>query len=195
VDRQSSVGTAPKKRADAERNRSQLMTAAKAAFTEIGPEVSLEEIARRAGVGIGTLYRHFPTRDAIVEAVYRRDVQQLGQAANRLLEETGPTQALRAWMRLFVEYIAAKTLIAPALNALTTKSELFAASGEQITGAVKLLVARATQAGEIQPDLDPMDLLYALVGLANSSKDTGWEARAMRLIDLLIAGIRRDNAR
>ena len=92
-------GAARKPRADAQRNRDGLLEAAKAAFAEVGPEASLDEIARRARVGIGTLYRHFPTRDAIVEAVYRREVQQLADAAPRLVEALPPAEALRAWMR------------------------------------------------------------------------------------------------
>jgi AcrR family transcriptional regulator len=192
VDQNAGAGGERKPRADAERNRTLLMEAAKSAFTEIGPEVSLDEIARRAGVGIGTLYRHFPTRDAIVQAVYQRQVQLLAAASGRLLENGAPMEALRAWMRLFVEYIATKQIISPALNALAGKSELFAASGALITGAMKLLVDRATAAGEIQPNVDPMDLIYALVGLSNVTSDSGWEDRAMRLIDVLIAGIRRD---
>lgn len=186
---------ARKQRADAERNRNLLMEAAKRAFTEIGPEVSLDEIARRAGLGIGTLYRHFPTRDALLQAVYRREVQQLAAAAAQLSESQAPVAALKAWMRLFVEYIATKRIISPALNALAGKSELFAASGELITGALKLLVDRAVAAGEIQLDVDPLDLLYALVGFANANSNPGWEERARRLIDVLIAGIRRDTAR
>jgi AcrR family transcriptional regulator len=105
-------------RADAVRNRERLMEAAKQAFTEDGPEVSLESIARRAGVGIGTLYRHFPTRDAMVEAVYRHGVAQLTDAANTLLQSHPPGEALDAWLRLFVDYMAAKRVIAPALGAL-----------------------------------------------------------------------------
>ena len=107
-----------KPRADAQRNRDGLLEAAKAAFAEVGPEASLEEIARRADVGIGTLYRHFPTRDAIVEAVYRREVQHLADAAPRLADSLPPAEALRAWMRVFIDYIAAKKVIAPALKSL-----------------------------------------------------------------------------
>jgi AcrR family transcriptional regulator len=109
-------GAVRKPRADARRNRDGLLEAAKATFAEVGAEASLDEIARRAGVGIGTLYRHFPTRDAVVEAVYRREVQQLADAAPRLIESMAPAEALRAWMRLFIDYIAAKKVIAPALK-------------------------------------------------------------------------------
>jgi AcrR family transcriptional regulator len=128
-------GAARKPRADAQRNRDGLLEAAKAAFAEVGPEASLDEIARRARVGIGTLYRHFPTRDAIVEAVYRREVQQLADAAPRLIEALPPAEALRAWMGVFIDYIAAKKVIAPALKSLVGGgSALYADSSARING-------------------------------------------------------------
>jgi AcrR family transcriptional regulator len=167
------------------------MEAAKAGFAETGPEVSLEEVARRAGVGIGTLYRHFPTRDAIVEAVYRREVQQLAEAARRLLETTTPGEALHRWMRLFVDYIATKKVIAPALGALTGgPSAIYAASGMTITEATTLLVERAVQAGDIRADTDPSDVLRALVGFAYGNDRPGWRESALRLIDILMDGLR-----
>jgi AcrR family transcriptional regulator len=195
VKKKTSPATSKKPRADAERNRNRLIEVAKAAFADIGPEVSLEEIARIAGVGIGTLYRHFPTRDAMVEAVYRREVHQLAQAAAQLLETKPPIEALRGWMRLFIDYIATKKIIAPALTALTGgTTELFAASGVLIKSAMALLVDRAVAAGDIRRDVDSMDLLYALAGFANVNNGPGWEPSARRLIDILIAGLRREDA-
>jgi AcrR family transcriptional regulator len=180
-----------KPRADAERNRIRLLEVAKAAFTAHGPQVTLEEIARSAGVGIGTLYRHFPTRDVILEAVYRREVQQLAEAAARLLETEEPVEALRQWMGLFIDYIATKQIIVPALNTLTGgTSQLFAASGTQIKSAVTLLVERGVASGDVRSDIAPIDLLYALVGFANVNSGPDWEPRVRRLIDILIAGIR-----
>jgi AcrR family transcriptional regulator len=179
-----------KPRADGQRNRERLIEIAKAAFADVGADVSLEEIARRAGVGIGTLYRHFPTRDAIVEAVYRREVQQLADAATRLLETAPPGEALHQWMRLFVDYIATKKVIAPALGALAGGSDLFAASGAQITDAVTRLVAAATAAGDIRADADPMDLLRALIGFTYGNTTPGWRDSALRLIDILMDGLR-----
>ena len=133
-----------KPRADALRNRDRLLEAAKASFAGAGAEVSLDEIARRAGVGIGTLYRHFPTRDAIVEAVYRREVEQLADAANRLTRSLPPGEALHAWMRLFVDYIATKKVIAPALKSMVGgASELYASSGARITEAMGRMVEHA----------------------------------------------------
>jgi AcrR family transcriptional regulator len=178
-------------RADGQRNRERLIEAAKAAFAEAGAEVSLDEIARRAGVGIGTLYRHFPTRGAIVEAVYRREVQQLADAATRMLDDLPPGQALHQWMRLFVDYIATKKVIAPALGSIVVGvSELYAASGALITGAMSELVRRAAAAGDIRPNADPDDLLRALVGFTYGATGPGWEASARRLIDILMDGLR-----
>jgi AcrR family transcriptional regulator len=171
------------------------MATAKAAFAEIGADVSLDEIARRAGVGIGTLYRHFPTRDAIVEAVYRREVEQLAGAAPRLLASRAPGEALHEWMRLFVDYVATKKVMASALGSIVGgAAELYAFSGAQITGAMTLLVDRAGSAGDIRPGVDPSDLLRALVGFTYGNTSPGWQASALRLIDILIDGLRPQHA-
>ena len=178
-------------RADAQRNRARLVDTARIAFVEIGPDLTMDEIARRAGVGIGTLYRHFPTRDAIVEAVYRHEVEQLSLAAPQLLETLPPAEALHAWMRLFVDYIAKKKVIASALSALAGgTTELFASSGTRITEAIKLLVDRAEAAGAIRADVDPLDLLMALVGISYGRSGPDWQASALRLIDILMDGLR-----
>ena len=195
VTRRAPIGKRPagarKLRADAQRNRDSLLVAAKAAFAEAGPEASLDEIARRAGVGIGTLYRQFPTRDAVVEAVYRREVQQLADAAPRLIESLPPAEALRAWMRLFIDYIAAKRVIAPALKSLVGGgSALYADSSARINEAMALLVERARASGDIRPSADSADLLRALIGFAYVNSAPDWEASARRLIDLLIDGLR-----
>ena len=188
-------GAARKPRADAQRNRDGLLEAAKAAFGEVGAEASLDEIARRAGVGIGTLYRHFPTREAVVEAVYRREVQQLADAAPRLIDALSPAEALRAWMRLFIDYIAAKKVIAPALKSLVGGgSALYADSGARINEAMALLVERARASGDIRHNADSADLLRALVGFAYVNSAPDWEASARRLIDLLIDGLRSQRA-
>jgi AcrR family transcriptional regulator len=183
---------ARKPRADSARNRQLLIDAAKAGFSDIGLEVSLEEIARRAGVGIGTLYRHFPTREAVVEAVYRREVEQLAEAVPHLLHTSAPGEALHRWMHLFVDYIATKRIIAPSLAAVATRtSALYTTSAELITNALSTLVKRAIAAGDVRNDIDPSDLLRALVGVSYSNPDAGWEASARRLIDILMDGLRR----
>ena len=190
--------TAParKPRADSARNRQSLIDAAKAAFAEVGLNVSLEEIARRAGVGIGTLYRHFPTREAVVEAVYRREVEQLAEAAPLLLETSPAADALHKWMHLFIDYIATKRLIAPSLGAAAARtSPLYATSSELITRAITTLVKRAVASGEVRKDIDPSDLLRAMVGVSYGNPDAGWQASARRLIDLLMDGLRRGKQR
>jgi AcrR family transcriptional regulator len=184
--------TAParKPRADSARNRQLLIDAAKAGFSGVGLDVSLEEIARRAGVGIGTLYRHFPTREAIVEAVYRREVEQLAAAVPQLLQTSPAGEALHKWMHLFVDYIATKRIIAPSLAAART-STLHTTSVQLITSAISTLVKRAIASGDVRKDIDPSDLLRAMVGVSYGNPDAGWEASARRLIDILMDGLRR----
>jgi AcrR family transcriptional regulator len=186
------IAQARKPRADSARNRQLLIDAAKAGFAQFGLNVSLEEIARRAGVGIGTLYRHFPTREAVVEAVYRREVEQLAEAVPQLLETSPASEALHKWMHLFIDYIATKRLIAPSLAVAKDRTpSLYASSLELITGAITTLVKRAVASGEVRKDIDPPDLLRALVGVSYSNPDVGWEASARRLVDILMDGLRR----
>ncbi|WP_422928926.1 TetR/AcrR family transcriptional regulator [Singulisphaera sp. PoT] len=178
-------------RADAARNRARLVEVAKAKFSEEGAEVGMEAIARAAGVGIGTLYRHFPTRDKLIEAIYRTEMQGLLDSVPRLLETHTPVEALRAWLRQFVDHIATKQVMSPVLASMVCgTSELYAESGEQIKSAMALLVERAVAAGEIRLDIEPLDLLRALAGVAGISSAPGWEASAKRLVDILIAGMR-----
>ena len=181
-------------RADAQRNRERLIAVAKTEFARVGTDVTLEEIARRAQVGIGTLYRHFPTRDAIVEAVYRREVEQLSQAAPRLLETATPAEALRQWLRLLVDYVATKKLMASALGSLAGgPSSLFAVSGTRITDALTALIQAAVATGEIRADVEPIDLMRAMWGFASGGE--GWQASALRLIDILMDGLVADRSR
>jgi AcrR family transcriptional regulator len=183
---------ARKPRADSARNRQLLVDAAKAGFSAVGLDVSLEEIARRAGVGIGTLYRHFPTREAVVEAVYRREVEHLAEAVPQLLQCSPAGEALHKWMHLFVDYIATKRIIAPSLAAAAARTPaLHKTSLELITGAVSTLVKHAVASGDVRKDIDPSDLLRAMVGVSYGNPDAGWEASARRLIDILMDGLRR----
>ena len=178
-------------RADAQRNRARLIEVAKAMFSEGGAETSLEAIARAAGVGIGTLYRHFPTRDALIEAVYLTEMQNLAEAAPRFAEALPPVEALRAWLRLFVDHIATKQVMAPVLASMVGgPSGLCTDSGAQVKAAIGLLVDRAVASGDIRLDIDPLDLLRALAGVAGISSVPGWEESAKRLVDILIAGVR-----
>src|ERR1700739_1278115 len=151
-----------KPRTDAQRNRERILEVAKEAFTRSGANTSLDDIAREAGVGAGTLYRHFPTRDALIEAVYRTEVEKLAAAEKKFSETMPPIKALRAWMLLFVGYISAKPIIAPALNTLVGgPSKLYEGSRGQIQGAIDALVKRAIKSGEIRKDLAPFALLRA----------------------------------
>ena len=184
---------ARKPRADSARNRQLLIDAAKVAFAEVGLNVSLEEIARRADVGIGTLYRHFPSREAVVEAVYRREVEQLVNAVPHLLETSPAGEALHHWMHLFVHYIATKRFgRTPSLGvAMGRTSTPRATPAELITQAISTLVKGAIRSGDVRKDIDPSDLLRALVGVSYGNPDPGWEASARRLIDILMDGLRR----
>ena len=180
-----------KPRTDAQRNRERILEVAKAAFTHAGANASLDDIAKEAGVGAGTLYRHFPNRDALLEAVYRSEVEKLAAAERKFSETMSPVEALRAWMLLFVDYIAAKHLIAPALNAYVGgPSKLFECSRSQVEGAIEALVKRAIKSGDIRKDLVPFDLLRALVGVSNVASTPDWQQSARRLVDILISGSR-----
>jgi AcrR family transcriptional regulator len=180
-----------KPRADAQRNRERILEVAKEEFTRVGANASLEEIAKKAGVGPGTLYRHFPTREALLVEVYRKEVERLAAAEREFAESLPPAEALRAWMLLFVDYIAAKQIIAPALNALAADpKKVFEASYGQVWEAIRALVKRAIKSGDIRKDLDPIDLLRALIGVANVATSPDWQQSARRLVDILIAGAR-----
>jgi AcrR family transcriptional regulator len=178
-------------RVDAQRNRERILEVAKEVFAKSGADASLDDIARQAGVGPGTLYRHFPTRDALIEAVYHTEVEKLAAAQRDLSEKLTPVEALRAWMMLFVDYIAAKHIIAPALNTVVGgPSKLYESSRTQITGAINELVKRAIGSGDIRKDLEPFDLLRALIGVSNVATSPDWKQSARRLIDILFTGSR-----
>lgn len=180
-----------KTRSDAQRNRERILQVAKQAFTKSGANASLDDIAKQSGVGPGTLYRHFATREELLEAVYRTEVEKLAEAERTFADTLPPMEALRAWMLLFVDYIAAKQIIAPALNALVgDPKKVFEASHAPIWQAIRALVKRAIKSGDIRKDLDPIDLLRALIGVANVATSPDWQASARRLVDILITGSR-----
>ncbi len=180
-----------KPRADAERNRDRVLEVAKEAFTRSGADASLDDIAKQAGVGAGTLYRHFPSREALIEAVYRTEVEKLAAAERSFADTMAPIEALRSWMLLFVDYIATKKIIAPALNTLLGgHSKVVEASHNQIWEAIRALVKRAIKSGDIRKDLDPIDLLRALIGVSNVASSPDWQQSARRLVDILITGSR-----
>ena len=180
-----------KPRADALQNRERILEVAKEAFTRSGANASLDDIARQAGVGPGTLYRHFPTREELLQAVYRSELEKLAAAERRFVQTRPPIEALRAWLLLFVDAIATKQVIAPALNTLLgDPKKVFESSYRQIHEALRGLVKRAVQSGDIRKDLDPMDLLRALVGVSNVATSPDWQQSAKRLVDILITGSR-----
>ena len=182
--------TVRRPRADSLRNRERVLEAAKAVFSAGGPGASLEAVARKASVGIGTLYRHFPTREALFEAVYRREVDQLAELAEALGTDVAPGEALRRWLKANVELVATKKgmLAALALAAHGTP-ELYAYSFNRLTNALRALLDRAVAAGAIRADVSPEDLLRALVGMCYMHDRPGWQASVQRLVDIFVDGL------
>jgi AcrR family transcriptional regulator len=180
-----------KPRADAQRNRERILEVAKQEFTRLGANASLDEIAKKAGVGPGTLYRHFPTREELLVAVYRSEMEKLAAAERKFADTLPPVEALRAWLLLFVDGVETKHIIAPVLNTLVgDPKKVFEASYAQIHEAIRALVKRAIKNGDIRKDLDPMDLLRALVGVSNVASGPDWQQSARRLVEILILGAR-----
>jgi AcrR family transcriptional regulator len=180
-----------KPRADAERNRDRILEVAKVAFTRHGANASLDDIAKQAEVGPGTLYRHFPTREKLLHSVYQSELEKLAAAEQKFARTMPPIEALRAWLLMFVDAIEAKHLIAPALNTLLgDPKKVFEASYAKMHQALRALVKRAVESGDIRKDLDPVDLLRALVGVSNVSTSPDWQQSAKRLVDILITGSR-----
>jgi AcrR family transcriptional regulator len=180
-----SPSTERKQRSDAQQNRERILAVARKAFTKSGAN------ARQAGVGIGTLYRHFSSREELLKAVYNDVTEKLAQAGQEFAKTLPPVEALRAWMMLFVDFIAEKQIIAPALNALVDDPrKVIEASHGQTWGAVRALVKRAIKSGDIREDLDAIDLLRALIGVANIATTPDWKKSARKLVDILILGSR-----
>lgn len=180
-----------KPRADALRNRDRLLEAAKTVFGAGGPEASLETVARKAGVGIGTLYRHFPTREALFEAVYRHEVEQLADLAERLQKQKRPIESLRQWMHAIVKFVATKKGMSAALAfAIAKDSDLASYSSDRLTRAIGLLLDQAIAAGDIKSAIGPDDLLRAIIGMCYTHDQPGWQDNVLRLTDILVDGLR-----
>jgi len=179
-----------KPRSDGQRNRDLIVQAAKEAFTANGAGTSLDDIAKKAGVGAGTLYRHFPSREALLGAVYRAEVEMLAESADQLGRDLPPVEALRAWMLLFIEHLATKRIIAAALNSFVGGSQVVDENMSKVRDAVTLLYNQAIKAGDIRPDVDPGDHLRAVVGVTFFGASEDWRESATRLVDTLIRGSR-----
>jgi AcrR family transcriptional regulator len=184
------------KRADAQRNQNRLVEAARAAFTKSdGGKVTLEAIARAAGVGIGTLYRHFPTREDLVEAVYRAEQTRLADSAAELLADRSPEDALRTWMDRFADYMATKREMADALRAVIASGAVTSAQArERLSGAVQTLLDAGAAAGTLRGDVIAEDVVASLVGTFVVCGPAQRE-QAGRMLDLLMAGLRSVPAR
>ena len=158
---------ARKPRSDAQRNRERILEVAKQVFTRRGADASMGEIARRAKIGPGTLYRHFATRDDLLATVYITEVEKLAAAQKKLSAELPPIEALRAWLLVFIDYIAAKKIIAPALNAMAGgPSRVFQQTTQVMEEAAHALASHAIASGDLRPDVDPIDLMRAIYGLS-----------------------------
>jgi AcrR family transcriptional regulator len=178
-------------RADAQRNREKLLAAATQAFASDGEDVALETVAARAGVGIGTLYRHFPNRDALIVAAYQREVDALCAAAAELLAELPADQALRAWAERFAGYVATKRAMGEALrSAVANDSPLFAETRQQIVGALRLLLNAGAASGRLRADVDPKDVMRVVNGIWYLPDGPQWREDVGRMLDLVIDGLR-----
>ncbi|WP_328787202.1 MULTISPECIES: TetR/AcrR family transcriptional regulator [unclassified Streptomyces] len=178
-------------RADAQRNRDKILAAAVRVFTEQGLEAHFERIAKEAGVGTGTLYRNFPTREALIEAAYRNEVARLCDSVPTLLETLPPYEALRAWTRRFIDYATAKMGMADAMRAvLAAGTNPYADSRRMIQEALTSLMEACAAAGAIRSDISSTDMFAALAGIALTSAGPEQRAQAERLLDLNLDGLR-----
>jgi AcrR family transcriptional regulator len=179
-------------RADARRNREALLAAAVEAFAQDGADVPLETIAARAGVGVGTLYRNFPDRNALVEAAYRHEVEALCEQAPRLLaDRPSGLAALREWMGRFVRYAAAKQGMKEALRAAVgSEGALFSETRELILAALGELLAAGARDGSVRSDVDAGDVWRAIGAVWNVPSGPQWEGHVRRLLDLVLDGLR-----
>ena len=178
-------------RVDAQRNRERILEVAREAFAQHGAGATLDDIARRAEVGAGTLYRHFPTRDALIEAVYGNHVEKLIAAGERLSRTLKPVDALRAWMLVFIEYVSEKLLILPAMDTVPGGSQrMMEGTRGVVHKTFRGLIEAAVKGGELKKGTDPDDMIRALIGVFHTTAMPGWEASARRIVDVLIAGSR-----
>ena len=179
-----------KPRADALRNRQRLLECARDVFARSGLSASLEEVARNAGVGIGTLYRNFPTREALIDELYRDQGDQLVCAANQFSREKPPIEALQAWLILFISFLESKQVMAGVIASISGDDEGFcSAAGNELVDALSGLLERAVSGGAARDDSQALDILCAIAGIATYGPQPGWEIGARRLVDVLIRGL------
>ena len=151
----------------------------------------MDEIAKRARIGPGTLYRHFPARDELLAAVYISEVEKLAEAQRKFSAELPPVEALRAWMLIFIDYIAAKKIIAPALNAMAGgPSRVFQQTTRVMEEAANALASNAVASGDLRPNVDPIDLMRAIYGLSTAGSADDWPAKARKFVNILLQGSR-----
>jgi AcrR family transcriptional regulator len=178
-------------RADAQRNRDRLLEVAVRAFSRDGPDITLDAIAKEAGVGIGTLYRHFPAREALIDAAYRSELARLCDSAADLLRDMPPDDALRAWMDRFADYMTTKRGMGDALRALITSGgDPFSQSRDRLNAALTTLLRAGAAAGTLRPDVEPDDVLVSLSGTSLATADPERRDQAGRVLDLLMDGLR-----
>jgi AcrR family transcriptional regulator len=183
-------------RADARRNRDRLLSVAVRAFSQDGPDVTLDAIAKDAGVGIGTLYRHFPTREALIEAAYRSELARLCDAVPDLLRDMPPDEATRAWMDRYIEYMTTKRGMAGALRAVIASGGTpYAQSRDRLITAITSLLQAGAASGTLRADIEPADVLASLSGISLAAGEPAQRAQARRLLDLLMDGLRYRGAR
>lgn len=187
----SPMTVARKPRIDAQRNRERLLEVAREAFTEHGPEATMDDIARRANVGPGTLYRHFPSRDALIEAVFRSQVEALIAAGKHYAATMGALDALHAWMLKFIDYVVGKLLILPAMDTVPGGSvRLIESTRGVVHKAFRGLVRAAVASGELRAGTNADDLFRAFVGVFHTTAMPGWETSARRIVEILLEGSR-----
>jgi AcrR family transcriptional regulator len=182
-------------RADAERNRARLLDAARAAFAAGQDPVTLDQIARDAGVGIGTLYRHFPTREALVEALYRKELGDLCASAGDLLASHSPDRALRAWMSRFADYVTAKREMADAIRAVFASGSVTVSQArEELAEAVRRILDAGAADGTLRAGVLPKDVVAMIVGIFTATSIAGGREQLERMFDLLMDAIRVRNS-
>ena len=178
-------------RADAQRNRDRLLEVAVRAFSQDGPDTTLDAIAKEAGVGIGTLYRHFPTREALIEAAYRSELARLCDAVPDLLLAMPPDEATRTWMDRYIDYMRTKRGMADALRAvIASGGSPYAQSRDRLVTAITALLRSGAAAGTMRADVGPADVLASLSGVSLAAGEPAQRDQAGRLLDLLMDGLR-----